>query len=54
MIMAWPKNIAPVHRAILFALEGGRLPRRRLREAARRIIAEKIRYGLVPPEAGGG
>jgi beta-N-acetylhexosaminidase len=51
MVMVWPKNIASVHRAILSALEEGRLPRQRLREAARRIIAEKIRYGLVPQEA---
>jgi beta-N-acetylhexosaminidase len=54
MVMTWPKNIAPVHRAILLSLEEGRLPRQRLREAARRIIAEKIRYGLVPEEAAGG
>lgn len=54
MVMTWPGNIAPVHRAILFALEEGRLPRQRLREAARRIIAEKIRCGLVPAEADGG
>ena len=54
MVMTWPQNIAPVHRAILFALEEGRLPRRRLREAVQRIIAEKIRYGLVPVEAAGG
>jgi beta-N-acetylhexosaminidase len=54
MIMTWPGNIASVHRAILSALEEGRLPRQRLREAVRRIIAEKIRYGLVSPEAPGG
>jgi beta-N-acetylhexosaminidase len=48
VVMTWPKNIASVHGAILSALEEGRLPRQRLREAARRIIAEKIRYGLVP------
>jgi beta-N-acetylhexosaminidase len=51
MVMVWPGNIAPVHEAILSALEEGRLPRARLREAVRRIIAEKIRYGLVPTEA---
>jgi beta-N-acetylhexosaminidase len=48
MVMTWPRNIASVHGAILSALEEGRLPRQRLREAAGRIIAEKIRYGLVP------
>jgi beta-N-acetylhexosaminidase len=53
MVMAWPGNIAAVYGAILSALEEERLPRRRLREAVRRIIAGKIRYGLVPPEAAG-
>jgi beta-N-acetylhexosaminidase len=53
MVMTWPGNIASVHRAILSALEEGRLPRPRLRDAVRRIIAAKIRYRLVLPEAGG-
>lgn len=47
MIMAWPKNIGEMHSAILRALLDGRLGRKRLLEAASRIIAEKIRYGLV-------
>ena len=49
MIMTWPRNISTVHAAILQALRESRLPRERLREAAGRIIAEKIRYGLVVP-----
>jgi beta-N-acetylhexosaminidase len=53
MVMTWPDTIVSVHRAILGALEEGRLPRWRLRDAVRRIIAEKIRYGLIPPEAAG-
>jgi beta-N-acetylhexosaminidase len=48
MVMVWPSSAAPVHRAVLAALEDGRLPRRRLLDAAERIIAEKLRYGLVP------
>jgi beta-N-acetylhexosaminidase len=52
MIMTWPRSIAAVHGAILDALEEGRLPRRRLREAAEHILAEKIRYGLMGPETG--
>lgn len=47
MVMTWPKNLASVHRAILSALQEGRLPRERLQEAATRIILEKIRYGLI-------
>ena len=47
MIMCWPGNIVAVHSAILEALESGRLSRERLREAAGRIIAEKIRCGLA-------
>jgi beta-N-acetylhexosaminidase len=51
MVMTWPGNLASIHRALLLSLEEGRLPRQRLREAARRIIAEKIRYRLISPEA---
>ncbi|MDR1862417.1 MAG: glycoside hydrolase family 3 protein [Treponema sp.] len=54
MVMAWPGDLVLVRREILRALEEGRLPRRRLREAAQRVIAEKIRYGLVQPAAAGG
>ncbi|MDR0451280.1 MAG: glycoside hydrolase family 3 protein [Treponema sp.] len=49
MVMAWPMNLLKLRDAILKALEEGRLSRRRLEEAAARIIAEKIRLGLIPP-----
>ena len=54
MIMCWPRNIVAAHAAILEALENGRLSRERLREAAARIIAEKIRFGLVSMPEGSG
>jgi beta-N-acetylhexosaminidase len=47
MVMAWPMNIRSVHGSILKALETGRLSRERLEEAAARIIAEKLRYGII-------
>ena len=47
MIMVWPRDLAAVHAAILQALNNGLLPRERLQQAATRIIAEKIRYGLI-------
>ncbi|GHV60534.1 glycosyl hydrolase [Spirochaetia bacterium] len=48
MVMAWPLNVRQIHGAIVAALKNGSLSRDRLREAAARIIAEKIRLGLVP------
>jgi beta-N-acetylhexosaminidase len=51
MVMTWPSTITLVYHALLMAVEEGRLPRQRLRDAAERIITEKIRYGLV--SAGG-
>ena len=50
MIMAWPPDLSRLHQAILGALAEGRLSRERLQEAAGRIIAEKIRWGLIPRE----
>jgi beta-N-acetylhexosaminidase len=47
MVMAWPKNLAAMHGAILSALKTGRLSRSRLEEAVRRILIQKIRYGLI-------
>ncbi|MDR3249328.1 MAG: glycoside hydrolase family 3 protein [Treponema sp.] len=47
MVMAWPTNLRKIHNAILAALEKGTLSRQRLEEAAARIIAEKIRLGIV-------
>ena len=47
MILVWPPDLRRTHRAILAALNDGRLSRERLREAAGRIIFEKIRMGLI-------
>lgn len=48
MVMAWPATLRRTHRAILRALEDGRLPRERIREAAEHILFEKLRFGLFP------
>ncbi|MDR0690374.1 MAG: glycoside hydrolase family 3 protein [Spirochaetaceae bacterium] len=48
MVMAWPATLRRTHRAVLRALEDGRLPRERLREAAERILFEKLRFGIFP------
>jgi beta-N-acetylhexosaminidase len=47
MIMVWPQQLPAVHNAILQALWDGRLSRARLEEAATRIIAVKLRYGII-------
>jgi beta-N-acetylhexosaminidase len=47
MVLVWPPDLRRTHRAILAALDDGSLPRSRLREAAGRIIFEKIRIGLI-------
>jgi beta-N-acetylhexosaminidase len=47
MVMVWPSDLRRTHRAFLAALEDGSLSRDRLREAASRIILEKIRMGLI-------
>jgi beta-N-acetylhexosaminidase len=47
MVMTWPGNLRAIHEAILRALREGRLKEERLRDAAERILAEKIRYGLI-------
>ena len=47
MIMVWPKNITGVHAAIMEALLNGSLSRERLLEAAGRIIAGKLKYGII-------
>ena len=54
MVMTWPHSITAVHTEILDALAAGRLTRERLLEAAERIIAEKIRFGLIAPSGGSG
>ncbi|MDR3170845.1 MAG: glycoside hydrolase family 3 protein [Treponema sp.] len=52
MVMTWPRNLSAVHGAILAAVQEGRLPRERLRQAVEQILFEKIRYGLVPENNG--
>jgi beta-N-acetylhexosaminidase len=47
MVMAWPGNLRSLHREILSALSQGRLPRKRLEEAAARIIAAKLALGTA-------
>jgi beta-N-acetylhexosaminidase len=50
MILVWPPDLIRTYRAILFALEDGRLSRERLTDAAERIIYEKIRMKLTDGE----
>jgi beta-N-acetylhexosaminidase len=47
MVMTWPGNLTAVHAAILRALREGRIGRKRLEEAAGRILYEKLRRGVV-------
>ena len=47
MIMAWPKDLAAIHEAILEALLSGQLKRERLLEAAERVISTKLRYRML-------
>jgi beta-N-acetylhexosaminidase len=47
MVIAWPGSLLRLHRAILRALKDGSLPRQRLREAASRIIYEKLRFAVI-------
>ncbi|MDR2245469.1 MAG: glycoside hydrolase family 3 protein [Treponema sp.] len=50
MVMTWPGNLTAIHAAILRSLRGGRLNRKRLEEAAERILYEKMRRGLIKME----
>jgi beta-N-acetylhexosaminidase len=47
MVMTWPRSLGALHRAILGALKNGSLKRERLREAAARILYEKLRWGFI-------
>jgi beta-N-acetylhexosaminidase len=47
MVLVWPPDLRRTHREILSAIDDDRLSRERLREAAERIIFEKIRIGLI-------
>jgi beta-N-acetylhexosaminidase len=47
MVIVWPGSIRQTHRAIIAAIRRGALSRERLREAAERILCEKIRLGIL-------
>ena len=47
MVLVWPSDLRRTHRAFVSALEDGRLSRERLRDAAARVIYEKLRMGLI-------
>jgi len=54
MVMTWPQDLERVHGALVQALAQGTLDRERLRDAARRIVYQKLRYRIVPPGTGEG
>jgi beta-N-acetylhexosaminidase len=47
MVLVWPKDLRRTHGAFVSALNDGRLSRERIREAAGRVIYEKILLGLM-------
>jgi beta-N-acetylhexosaminidase len=47
MVLVWPPDLRRTHREIQSALKDGRLSRERLREAAGRIVFEKIKLGMI-------
>ncbi|MCL2764886.1 MAG: glycoside hydrolase family 3 protein [Treponema sp.] len=47
MVLVWPPYLRSTHRAIMTALEDGRLSYERLQEAAQRIIYEKLLLGII-------
>jgi len=47
MVLVWPKDLRRTHGAFVSAVRDGRLSRERMREAAGRIIYEKILSGLL-------
>jgi beta-N-acetylhexosaminidase len=47
MIMAWPADLRKLHQAVMEAARRGELREERLREAAGRILYQKLRYGLI-------
>ena len=53
MVLVWPPDLRRTHLEIRSALATGRLSRERLREAAERIIFEKIRMGLMDGNGNG-
>jgi len=47
MVLVWPSDIKRTHSAFIAAIEDGRLSRERTREAASRIIYEKLKMELI-------
>ncbi|MDR2702179.1 MAG: glycoside hydrolase family 3 protein [Spirochaetaceae bacterium] len=47
MIITWPGSLQKFHQAILSAIEAGKLSEKQIREAAERIIYQKLRYGVI-------
>jgi beta-N-acetylhexosaminidase len=47
MVLVWPPYLRRTHREILAGIDDSRLSHERLREAAERIIFEKLRIGLI-------
>jgi len=47
MVLVWPKDLRRTQNALVSAIRDGRLSRKRMREAAERIIYEKILLGLM-------
>jgi beta-N-acetylhexosaminidase len=52
MVLVWPPDLRRTHREIQAALKDGRLSRERLREAAGRIVFEKIKLGMISEQGG--
>jgi len=50
MVLVWQPDLKRTHTAFVSALEDGRLSRERLRDAALRVIYEKLRMGLLEEE----
>lgn len=51
LLMTWPADAASLRDALVAAVSDGTLSRERLREAAARVTAVKIRYGLLEKES---
>jgi beta-N-acetylhexosaminidase len=54
MVMAWPRDLRTIHEALRAAFKDGSLSRPRAEDAARRIVYQKLRFGLWPGTGSGG
>jgi beta-N-acetylhexosaminidase len=50
MILVWQAHLPKTHQAFIDALKDGRLSSERLRDAAQRVIYEKLKMGLIDGE----